>query len=395
MGEENWALQELIPGHFEYSTSLLVEQGKILNAICTRYEYSNEAYVWPHNVTEIGRKIGDLPSEHLDVMRSFLAGYNGFCNFNYKVQSDGKLRLFEINARIGADLACDASGNWPDLARAMFEKLDAVDHRREVMEALGALQQLSLTEREVVNEAEKNETDGDDAVDRYRYAEEDVDLFQLDLRMDANDRWEEVLDHVRESHVYKEGAWAWTVWIESQVHEASGEAGVRSAHTQLRRRVGLSLGTSLEWQTDWGLPEVENSWYHAPQSRKSQSESLCSHARRHGNFVWTHVSDDQFETFGSTVSEIIINSDGGMRESRVACGVYLDVVCEGQRVRVYSMGILVLVLVLYLDVVCEGQRVRVYSMGISLGNRSRLEADIWGAKSSIYLLAKFLENVCT
>lgn len=82
-------------------------------------------YVWPH-VNELSKKLCELPLGHLDVMRRFLANYSGFCNFNYKVRNDGKLCIFEANARVGGDLAFDIPQQWPDLAQAMFEKLDEV-----------------------------------------------------------------------------------------------------------------------------------------------------------------------------------------------------------------------------------------------------------------------------
>eukprot|EP00747_Dinoflagellata_sp_TGD_P093036 gnl/TRDRNA2_/TRDRNA2_165618_c0_seq1.p2 gnl/TRDRNA2_/TRDRNA2_165618_c0~~gnl/TRDRNA2_/TRDRNA2_165618_c0_seq1.p2 ORF type:complete len:142 (-),score=19.44 gnl/TRDRNA2_/TRDRNA2_165618_c0_seq1:26-451(-) len=64
-------------------------------------------------------------------MGRFLDGYSGFCNFNYKVASDGTMRIFEINARVGADLACDASWMKPELVCAMFEKLEELGRQRE------------------------------------------------------------------------------------------------------------------------------------------------------------------------------------------------------------------------------------------------------------------------
>ena len=74
-----WLLQELIPGRHEVSTSLLVQDGKILDTICTVYEYSKEVYVWP-DVSEVGRS-WDMAEHawactpaHLAVMSKFLAG---------------------------------------------------------------------------------------------------------------------------------------------------------------------------------------------------------------------------------------------------------------------------------------------------------------------------------
>ena len=50
-----WVLQEFMPGRHEYSTSLLVHSGKIIEAVRTKYEYDAEEYVWPR-VNEISWK---------------------------------------------------------------------------------------------------------------------------------------------------------------------------------------------------------------------------------------------------------------------------------------------------------------------------------------------------
>jgi hypothetical protein len=42
-----WLLQELCAGSIEYATSLLVQDGEILDAITTSYTYNKEVFVWP------------------------------------------------------------------------------------------------------------------------------------------------------------------------------------------------------------------------------------------------------------------------------------------------------------------------------------------------------------
>jgi hypothetical protein len=119
--DDEWLLQELIPGQVEYSVSLLVEDGKLLDNIETAYEYDRPEYVWP-NVEELSRSSqGSVPPRFLAVMESFLPGFSGICNFNYKVRkTTGEICIFEINTRVGADLACDVPR---PRARALFEKL--------------------------------------------------------------------------------------------------------------------------------------------------------------------------------------------------------------------------------------------------------------------------------
>lgn len=119
---QRWVLQELIPGCFEYATSLLVKDGRILETISTRYEYSKEVYVWPH-VEELGRETVTVPEAHVATMTAFLREYSGICNFNYKIRGDGRLCIFEINTRIGSDLGCDVPR---DMARSFFARLDAL-----------------------------------------------------------------------------------------------------------------------------------------------------------------------------------------------------------------------------------------------------------------------------
>jgi len=118
-----WLLEEMCDGSLELSVSLLVVAGEILDAVCTEYEYDSEQYVWPH-VGEVGRRSYDnIPLEHLAVMKDFLQGYSGICNFNYKVRPNGRMCIFEVNTRVGADLACDVPR---PRARALFAKMDSI-----------------------------------------------------------------------------------------------------------------------------------------------------------------------------------------------------------------------------------------------------------------------------
>jgi len=120
---EEWLLEEMCPGRLELSASLLVSNGEIVDSILSEYEYDADEYVWPH-VGEVGRTFVDpVPAEHLAVMRGFLEDYHGICNFNYKVRRDGRLCIFEVNTRVGADLACDVPRAR---ARALFAKMDEI-----------------------------------------------------------------------------------------------------------------------------------------------------------------------------------------------------------------------------------------------------------------------------
>jgi len=121
-----WLLQELCAGRIEHATSLLVKDGEVHDAIVTDYEYDCDAsgvYVWPHveELQDRRRSHEDIPAAHMTVMKKFVAGFSGICNFNYKVRPDGGMCIFEVNARVGADLACDVPRRR---AAKLFAKLD-------------------------------------------------------------------------------------------------------------------------------------------------------------------------------------------------------------------------------------------------------------------------------
>ena len=101
-------------GRYEYATSFLCRRGTILAAITTRYEYVTDEYVWPDikEVRSSRTSVRDIDAAHQDAMSAFLTGYDGFCNFNYKLREDGSLCIFEVNTRIGADLSCDVPAAW-------------------------------------------------------------------------------------------------------------------------------------------------------------------------------------------------------------------------------------------------------------------------------------------
>jgi hypothetical protein len=118
-----WLLQELILGPTEFATTVLWQDGKIIDLICTQYTYARGEYVWPKvkEHTSARRTFDRVPSAHLDVMRRLLDGFDGVANFNYKLRPDGRLCLFEVNPRLGGDLACDTP---PSCARALWERME-------------------------------------------------------------------------------------------------------------------------------------------------------------------------------------------------------------------------------------------------------------------------------
>eukprot|EP00929_Paragymnodinium_shiwhaense_P109376 TRINITY_DN75781_c0_g1_i1.p1 TRINITY_DN75781_c0_g1~~TRINITY_DN75781_c0_g1_i1.p1 ORF type:complete len:558 (+),score=87.05 TRINITY_DN75781_c0_g1_i1:100-1773(+) len=118
-----WVLQELIPGKYEYSTTLLVDHGVILDSACSRYEFESDVYVWPHLEYIRPASYVSVPEGHLEVMSAILTDFSGICNFNYKLRPNGDLAIFEVNPRVGGDLVFDVPKKR---VRSMLEKLDAM-----------------------------------------------------------------------------------------------------------------------------------------------------------------------------------------------------------------------------------------------------------------------------
>ena len=130
-----YVLQELVRGRVEHSLSLLVEDGRIVRALHTWYEYDDDAYVWPR-VRELTRESTAVPPPaHVEVLRPLVVGYSGFCNVNYKERApvprragadggaddpDTVLAIFEMNTRVGGDLVNDVP---KAAARAFLEGL--------------------------------------------------------------------------------------------------------------------------------------------------------------------------------------------------------------------------------------------------------------------------------
>lgn len=117
--EATWVLQELVPGSVELSVSMLVSAGSILDVVGT---YDRSIYIWP-NVVELKKELCEVPTRHIDVLAAFVGEYDGILNFNYKIRPDGRICIFEVNTRIGADLACDVPR---ERARQLFLMLEKI-----------------------------------------------------------------------------------------------------------------------------------------------------------------------------------------------------------------------------------------------------------------------------
>jgi len=123
-GRGGWVLQELVRGRREVSLSLLLREGEVVTGVRTVYVYEEAEYVWPRVREEVAQRTSEPVSSsdaEVVVLAKLLAGYTGVCNLNYKRRPDGSPVVFEVNARIGADLACDVP---PPLLRAFLLAVD-------------------------------------------------------------------------------------------------------------------------------------------------------------------------------------------------------------------------------------------------------------------------------
>lgn len=116
----SWVIQELIAGNEEIATTLVVVNGKIKAGMTTFYTYRDREYVWPATV-ELKKTSSELPCADRAQLEPFVRFFTGVCNVNYKVRPDGRLAIFEINPRVGADF-CDAKVS---LARLILDTAHA------------------------------------------------------------------------------------------------------------------------------------------------------------------------------------------------------------------------------------------------------------------------------
>lgn len=118
----DWLLQEIVPGEYEYSTTVLMDHGTIVDYACSRYKFSRDVYVWPALEYSKSDHVS-VPEHHLGTMQLLLTNFTGIGNVNYKIRPDGRMCIFEVNPRVGGDLVWDVP---KPRVRAMFEKLDAM-----------------------------------------------------------------------------------------------------------------------------------------------------------------------------------------------------------------------------------------------------------------------------
>jgi predicted ATP-grasp superfamily ATP-dependent carboligase len=103
---DNFVIQEFIFGKKEYVSHIYSDKGKIIKVITYEYLSNCEKYIKTsyHQIIKI-TKI-ELNNEIMDILEIFInkLNYSGFCNFGYKFDKDGFIKIMEINPRLGGSL---------------------------------------------------------------------------------------------------------------------------------------------------------------------------------------------------------------------------------------------------------------------------------------------------
>ncbi len=99
---QNYILQELIPGSTEYVTHCVCKNGKIFWSCTYQYHLSQK------NNIQSPKTIIKIPGDpqKLKIFEKFLKplSYTGPCNIDYKLNEENELMIFEINPRLGGSL---------------------------------------------------------------------------------------------------------------------------------------------------------------------------------------------------------------------------------------------------------------------------------------------------
>jgi D-ala D-ala ligase C-terminus len=98
-------LQELVPGTIEHATYCVVRGGKILWHCTFVTEVSESNIIKAEDNVTRRWTIATEPSVVAQIEKVLAPlSYSGPCNLDYKIASDGTVRIFEINPRLGGSL---------------------------------------------------------------------------------------------------------------------------------------------------------------------------------------------------------------------------------------------------------------------------------------------------
>lgn len=99
-------LEDYIAGTREYAMHILFDQGKVIYAAQATYDHHAESYVQgvadqpaPTSIVECS----EVPLIFRQVLQAL--NYSGAACFDYKIDENGQIRIFELNPRFGGSLA--------------------------------------------------------------------------------------------------------------------------------------------------------------------------------------------------------------------------------------------------------------------------------------------------
>lgn len=93
---DNSFFQEYIEGELEYTSNIVVNNGIIIYIKTNEYILSSPINIYSNSTYRHNVKV-----ESVDIFQKFLCNYNGFCNIDYKYDSQCKIKILEINPRMG------------------------------------------------------------------------------------------------------------------------------------------------------------------------------------------------------------------------------------------------------------------------------------------------------
>lgn len=103
LADDEYFSQEIVAGHNEYATHILIKNQRIQSSINIKYSFREDLPIKGQN-TYISREISGCPYLELFTKMLNAIGFEGLCCFNYKVR-DNRPYVFEVNPRFGGSLS--------------------------------------------------------------------------------------------------------------------------------------------------------------------------------------------------------------------------------------------------------------------------------------------------
>ncbi|MDQ1325004.1 MAG: hypothetical protein QG564_128 [Campylobacterota bacterium] len=105
LSSNEFFIQEYIEGYEEYAMHILMHNGEVIFYKTIKYTFAQKKFVKGINFNRYSQEVVDH-SRFIDQFKNILNAikYDGICCIDYKLQ-DECIKIFEINARMGASLA--------------------------------------------------------------------------------------------------------------------------------------------------------------------------------------------------------------------------------------------------------------------------------------------------